>query len=192
MIGSLRGTVCGLIRGTVVVDVGGVGYRVHVTADTLTRLAEGQEILLWTHLAVRENSEDLYGFFEKDDLVWFELLLTVSGVGPKSALNIVNAVDTDALKDAIARGDAAALGSAHGVGKKTAEKIVLELREKVGAVESKSGRGATSAENDIVDALISLGYSPKEARETLRAIPKTAVTTEEQIREAIKIASRAM
>ena len=192
MIGSLRGTVSGLIRGTVVVDVGGVGYRAHVTADTLTRLVDGQEILLWTHLAVRENSEDLYGFLEKDDLIWFELLLTVSGVGPKSALNIVNAVDTDTLKSAIARGDAATLGSAHGVGKKTAEKIVLELREKVGTVESKSGAQVSSAESDIVDALMGLGYSQKEARETLRSIPETATTTEERIREAIKIASRAM
>ena len=192
MIGSLRGTVSGLIRGTVVVDVGGVGYRMHVTADTLTRLSEGQEVFMWTHMAVRETSQDLYGFLAKDDLIWFELLLTVSGVGPKSALNIVNAVDTDALKGAIALGDATSLASAHGVGKKTAEKIVLELREKVGSIESKSGSAVSNAETDIIDALESLGYSPKEARETLRAIPPTAVTTEERIREAIKIASRSM
>jgi Holliday junction DNA helicase RuvA len=192
MIGSLRGTVSGLIRGTVVVDVGGVGYRMHVTADTLTSLSEGQEVLLWTHLAVRETSQDLYGFLSKDDLIWFELLLTVSGIGPKSALSIVNAVDTDTLKSLIARGDAAGLASAPGIGKKTAEKVVLELREKVGAIESKSGAHVSNAENDIIDALESLGYSPKEARETLRAIPPTAVTTEERIREAIKLASRSM
>ena len=192
MIGSLRGTVSGLIRGTVVVDVGGVGYRMHVTADTLTRLSEGQEVFMWTHMAVRETSQDLYGFLAKDDLIWFELLLTVSGIGPKSALNIVNAVDTDTLKSSIARGDAASLASAPGIGKKTAEKVVLELREKVGSIESKSGSAVSSAETDIIDALESLGYSPKEARETLRAIPPTAITTEERIREAIKIASRSM
>ena len=192
MIGSLRGTVSGLIRGTVVVDVGGVGYRMHVTADTLTRLSEGQEVFMWTHMAVRETSQDLYGFLAKDDLIWFELLLTVSGIGPKSALNIVNAVDTDTLKSSIARGDAASLASAPGIGKKTAEKVVLELREKVGSIESKSGSAVSNAETDIIDALESLGYSPKEARETLRAIPPTAVTTEERIREAIKIASRSM
>lgn len=188
MLGSLRGTVAGHIRGTVVVEVGGVGYRVHVTADTLTTLHEGDAVHLWTHLAVRENSEDLYGFTSKEGLVWFELLLTVSGVGPKSALAIVNAVDTDELKNAIARGDAQSLSGAHGIGKKTAEKIVLELREKVGVMEPKSG--VRASESDVVDALMGLGYSQKEAREAARAIPETAATTEEKIREAIKIASR--
>lgn len=189
MLGSLRGTVAGHIRGTVIVEVGGVGYRVHVTADTLTTLHEGDEAHLWTHLAVRENSEDLYGFTTKEGLIWFELLLTVSGVGPKSALAIVNAVDTEELASAIARRDAASLSGAHGVGKKTAEKIVLELQEKVGVLETKSGKVAT-AESDVVDALVGLGYSQKEAREAARAIPETATTTEERIREAIKIASR--
>lgn len=186
----LRGTVAGHIRGSVVIDVAGVGYRVSVTADTLTRLGEGDSVTLWTHLAVRENSEDLYGFLEKDDLQWFELLLTVSNVGPRSALAIINAVDTDTLESAIARSDAATLASAHGIGKKTAEKIVLELREKVGAVAEDTG-AVRGASGDIVAALMALGYSQKEAREALRAVPASAETTEDKIREAIKIASRA-
>ncbi len=189
MIGSLRGTVRGTVRGSIVVDVAGVGYRVSLTADTLTRVSEGDTVELWTYLAVRENALDLYGFTDKHDLQWFELLLTVSGVGPKSALAILNAVNTRDLETAIGRNDAASLSRAHGVGKKTAEKIVLELREKVGSVEkSVAGTG----DGDVVDALVGLGYSQKEARDAVRALPKDLVSPEEKIREAIKIASRTL
>lgn len=187
MIGFLRGTVRDLMRGTVLVEVGGVGYRVSIPADALTTLKEGQAIELWTHLAVRENAQDLYGFMDRNDLVWFELLLTVPGVGPRSALTILSSVDTTTLQNAIARKDATTLALAHGIGKKTAEKIVLELREKVGSSEAESPRGADA---DVVAALIALGYSQKEAREALRGIPEGAETTEDKIREAIKIASR--
>lgn len=190
MIGSLRGTVRGSVRGSILVDVQGVGYRVSLTADTLTRLSDGDSVELWTYLAVRENALDLYGFLDKADLQWFELLLTVSGVGPKSALTILNAIDTQSLETAIARNDASSLARAHGIGKKTAEKIVLELREKVGSVE-KSGPGG-GAQGDVVDALVGLGYSQKEARDAARALPQGLTTTEEQIREAIKIASRTL
>jgi Holliday junction DNA helicase RuvA len=189
MISSLRGTIVGTIRADVVVEVDGVGYRVSVTADTLTSLVEGQEVFFWTHEAVRENADDLYGFLTKDDLVWFELLLSVSGVGPKSALAILNAVDTKSLAGAIGRNDAKALYGAFGVGKKTAEKVVLELREKVGSVEGPSS--SSGAQSDVVDALVGLGYSAKEARDAVRALPHSLATTEERIREAIKIASRA-
>lgn len=187
MIGSLRGTVQGLIRGQAIIDVNGVGYRVALTADTLTGIIEGQEILLWTHMAVRETAQDLYGFLTRDDLTWFELLLTVSGVGPKSALAIVNTVDTKTLANAIGRNDARALASA-GVGKKTAEKIVLELREKVGSIETKDA--PQGGDSDVVDALVGLGYSAKEAREVVRSLPADLATMEEKIREAIKAASR--
>ncbi|MEK7063149.1 MAG: Holliday junction branch migration protein RuvA [Patescibacteria group bacterium] len=185
MIGSLRGTVCGHIRGQVLIDVGGVGYRVGVTADSLTSLVEGQEVLLWTHMAVRETAQDLYGFRTQEELLWFEMLLTVSGVGPKSALAIMSAVDTATLESAIARRDLSAL-AAPGVGKKTAEKIVLELREKVGSIESV-GPGSS----DVVDALVGLGYSQKEARDVARSLPPSLASTEDRIREAIRIASRA-
>ena len=190
MIGSLRGTVLGTVRGAVVVDVGGVGYRVSLTADSLTRLTEHDQVFLWTYLAVRENALDLYGFLDKNELQWFELLLTVSGVGPKSALAILNAVDTTSLGNAIAHNDAASLARAHGVGKKTAEKVVLELREKVGTVEKSDG--SAGSQGEVVDALIGLGYSQKEARDAVRALPKDLIKTEDQIREAIKIASRAL
>ena len=188
MIGSLEGRVRGVIRETVVIDVGGVGYRVFVPVATLAALHEGDQIFVWTHLAVRENAQDLYGFPTKDELAWFELLLTVSGVGPRSALSILNAVDTLSLERAIAAKDAASLSRAFGIGKKTAEKIVLELREKVGS--SESAQQESGSDGDVIDALVGLGYSLREAREAVRAVPKEIIETEKKIREAIRIASR--
>lgn len=185
MIGSLHGVVKGVVRGTLVLEVNGVGYGLWVTADTLATASENETLFLWTHLAVRENAHDLYGFKTKEELQWFELLLTVSGIGPKSALSIMNAVDVGTLEHAIARGDASLLGRAFGIGKKTAEKIVLELREKVGSVEA----GVAGSDADVIDALLGLGYSEREARDTVRALPKTITETEARIREAIKIAS---
>lgn len=186
MIGSLNGVVRGMLRDTVVIEVGGVGYRVATPIATLTRLSENDSVFLWTHLAVRENSQDLYGFETKDELHWFELLLSVSGIGPKSALAILNTVDTASLEKTIATNDPAGLSRAHGVGKKTAEKIVLELKGKVGAGEE---RRSGESDGDVIDALEGLGYSVREAREAVRAVPKEVQTTEARIREAIRIAS---
>ncbi len=188
MIGALRGTILDTLRADLLVEVQGVGYRVSVTAETLTSVLAGQEVLLYTHEAVRETADDLYGFLEKEDLLWFELLLSVSGIGPKSALTILNAVDRRSLQEAIARNDAKALSGAFGIGKKTAEKIVLELKEKVGAVEGAPIR--EGSDGDVVDALVGLGYSLREARDAVRALPHALSATEEKIREAIKIASR--
>jgi Holliday junction DNA helicase RuvA len=115
------------------------------------------------------------------------MLLTVSGVGPKSALAILNAIDTKTLSRAIARNDASALGHAYGIGKKTAQKIVLELREKVGPTEEAE---ANSSDGDVVEALVGLGYASREAREAVRTLPPELEGTETRIREAIRIASR--
>lgn len=192
MIGSLEGVVRGIIRGVVVVEVGlpgqgGIGYGVATVADTLAKAREGERLFLWTHLAVRENAHDLYGFETKEELQWFELLLGVSGIGPKSALAILNGVDTKTLERAIARGDASALEHAYGIGKKTAQKIVLELRDKVGAVEDG---GASGIDGDVVEVLVGLGYSSREARDAVKALPAEVGDTEGRIREAIRIASQ--
>lgn len=185
MIGSLDGTVRGIVRDSLILEVSGVGYRTAVTAVTLTRAKEGSKMFLWTHLAVRENSQDLYGFETKEDLLWFELLLTVSGIGPKSALGIMNQVETSSLEQAIARNDPSGLSKSFGIGKKTAEKIVLELREKVGS----TGSVESGSDGDVVDALVGLGYSQREARDAVHSLPKDLKTPESKIREAIKIAS---
>ena len=194
MIGSLSGTVRGIIRESVIVEVSevpgqGVGYRVAVPVALLTKAAEGDHLFLWTHLAVRENSQDLYGFETREELAWFELLLSVSGIGPKSALALMNSVDTGSLEKAVVRNDAGMLSKSFGVGKKTAEKIVLELRGKVGA----GGAGASSeagSDGDVVDALVGLGYSLREARDAVHELPKELETPAARLREALRRASR--
>lgn len=188
MLGSLRGTVCGIIRETAVIETAGVGYGVFTPVATLAKLKEGDTVFLWTHLAVRENAHDLYGFETKEELAWFELLLTVSGVGPRSALSILNAVDAPSLERAIATKDAPGLSRAFGIGKKTAEKIVLELRDKVTAGDTAPRE--SGSDGDVIDALVGLGYSIREAREAVRGIPADVTETEKKIREAIRIASR--
>lgn len=188
MIGYVEGRVVGIIRDTVVVQpTGGPGLRIHTPTATLAKAHEGDTLTLWTHLAVRENAHDLFGFESKEELQWFELLLTVSGVGPRSALAILNTVDTQALAAAISANDASSLTRAFGVGRKTAEKVVLELKEKVVAAPSSSGQ---AAESDVVEALVALGYSLIEARDAARAIPKDLGTTEEKVREALRYASK--
>lgn len=188
MIGSVNGVVRGTIRDTLVVEVGGVGYRVAVPVSTLTRVSEGDALFLWTHLAVRENAEDLYGFDTREELSWFEMLLTVSGIGPKSALGLLNSVDVPSLEKAIARNDAAGLSKTFGIGKKTAEKIVLELRGKAGV--SEGGKAETGGDGDVVDALVGLGYSLREARDAMQGLSKELATPEARLREAIRLASR--
>ncbi len=188
MIGSLDGVVRGIIRDTVVVEVHGVGYRVSVPIGTLTGTTEGTKLFLWTHLAVRENGQDLYGFETRDELQWFELLLSVSGIGPRSAINIMNSIDTKSLERAIGRGDASGLSKGFGIGKKTAEKIVLELREKVVALEGSTRE--SGSDGDVVDALVGLGYSLREARDAVHALPKDLDTPEARLREALRHAAR--
>lgn len=187
MIGHIQGPVLAMIRDTVVVDTGTLGYRVRIPAMVLSKTKEGETIALWTHLAVRENAHDLYGFETREELRWFELLLTVSGIGPRSALSIMNSADIGTLESAIAKNDASILTRSFGVGRKTAEKIVLELREKI---EPKNGESAAGgSDGDVIDALIALGYSVREARDTARALPKNIEGTEKRIREALRIAS---
>ncbi len=187
MIGSLNGTVRGIVRGSIVLEVNNIGYGLSTPASTLAKAHEGESLFLWTHLAVRENAHDLYGFETKDELTWFELLLTVSGIGPKSALSVLNSVDLPTLEKTIARNDPASLASAFGIGKKTAEKIVLELREKVGSIEGSQQH--EGSDGDVIDVLVGLGYSAREARDAVRSIPNNIVNTEGRIREAIRIAS---
>lgn len=186
MIGSLSGTVRGIIRETVIIDVSGVGYRVAVPVGTLAKVAEGDSLFLWTHLAVRENSQDLYGFETRDELSWFELLLGVSGIGPKSALGVMNSADVGSLEKFVARNDASGLSKSFGIGKKTAEKIVLELKGKVAGGGKESERGS---DGDVVDALVGLGYSMREARDAVHELPPELTTPAARLREALRRAS---
>lgn len=191
MISHISGTVLFSSDKFVIIDVGGIGYKVSVTLDTLAHISglkntEGQKVSLWTHLVVREDVLDLYGFTNRDDLEIFQLLIEVSGIGPKSALGILSIASVETLKKAIATRDIAYLTKVSGIGKKTAEKIVLELEDKIknfGILESNTNM---REESDALEALKSLGYSQSEAREALKQIDNDITDVSTRIKEALR------
>lgn len=185
MIGQLTGKISFSDSRFVILNVGGVGYKVFVSGDTLKELvAKTGEVTVWTHLVVREEVLDLYGFLAKSELEFFELLIGISGVGPKSALSILSLAPPETLRRAISSGNKDYLTQVSGIGRKIAEKIVLELRDKIGALESEGGNLDQEAETIL--ALESLGYSNKEAREALRKLPADILGTSEQVKEILK------
>ena len=185
MIGYLSGTVIAHTEKSLTLLVGGVGYKVFVTEDALRVHKEQESVALFTYLAVRENALDLFGFESQEELSFFELLITISGIGPRSALAILSAVALPTLRQAITTGDSGYLTKVSGISKKTAEKIVLELKEKVGLIEENSGR-ALKEESDALLALMSLGYSERDIREVLKSITPSSNDTQAIIREALK------
>ena len=186
MIGHLEGVVKKTTGGYAIVSVGGVGYKVAMTKETLSGLSNQKTASLWTHLAVRENALDLYGFADESELRVFELLLTVSGIGPKSALAILDVASVAALRSAISQGNAGYLTTVSGIGKKTAEKIVLELKDKIGT-EDGGAVQALRGDEEALEAMRSLGYSQSEAREALRKIPQDISNSSDRLREALKL-----
>ncbi len=176
------------LKYAVIQTSGGVGYKVFSTTDTLQLLHEGNPGTVWVYTAVRENSIDLYGFKDMETLDFFELLLTISGIGPKSAIGILSAANVGVLKEAISTGETAYLTKISGVGKKVAEKIVLELKGKVG--ESHGSAFESGGDIDAIEALKSLGYTHKEAKESLEHIPKEVTDTTEKIKRALKQLSK--
>lgn len=184
MIGSIRGKITLKTDKFLIVETGGVGYRVSVSPDALSRTKKlGEEILLWIHTHVREDILDLYGFLEISELEFFEMLISVSGIGPKGALSILSTTTIETLKTAVRTGDTGYLTKISGIGRKTAEKIVIELRDKLGKdTEGNSLR----EEMDALEALKSLGYSQNEAREALKEVD-AKLSTNAKIKEALKI-----
>lgn len=188
MISRISGTVVELNEKYAVIDTGGLGYKVSCSSDTLARLREGHTASLHTYLAVREDALDLYGFSTGSDRAFFELLLSISGIGPKSALGILSMTTVESLTQAIGTGDTSYLTKVSGIGRKTAEKIVLELRDKLRAnVNMKEGASSLRAESDVIEALKALGYSQNEARDALKELPDSIVGTNARIKEALKM-----
>ncbi len=181
MIGYLKGTVVHSDLKSVILDVSGVGYKIY-TNTALLESSVSTPQTFWTYLAVRENSLDLYGFSSPEELSFFELLISVSGIGPKSALGILSIATLENLRRAIVTGDTSHLTKVSGIGKKNAEKIVLELKDKIDSI------GDTlvpqSADVDVIEALKSLGYSDKDAREALKKSEGT--TPSDRIKSALK------
>jgi Holliday junction DNA helicase RuvA len=187
MIGHLAGKVVKIGTGYAILSCGGVGYKVAATRATLLPLQQGAEASLWTHLAVREDILDLYGFVDEEEQHFFQLLLSVSGIGPKSALAILDIASVETLRSAISTGRSEYLTKVSGIGKKTAEKIVLELRDKVGASAADE---SLKGDEEALEAMKALGYSGAEARDALRKVPKEIESSSERLREALKIMGR--
>lgn len=186
MIGHLAGRVTAIRAGFAIISAAGVGYKVFATRELLLTLREGAEAALWTHLAVRESILDLYGFVSEEELRLFELLLTVSGIGPKSALAILDIASVETLRSAISAGNASYLTKVSGIGKKTAEKIVLELRDKIGAA-AEGASASLKGDEEALEAMRALGYSQAEARDALRAVPAQIERSNDRLREALRI-----
>ena len=186
MIGFIEGETKAIRATYAIILTGGIGYKVSTTKETLARLNLGEPASLWTHLAIREDSHDLYGFSTEEELRFFELLRTVSGSGPKSALGILDIASVETLRSAIAGGKAEYLTKVSGIGRKTAEKIVLELREKVGAAAEASS-ASLKGDEEALEALRALGYSSSEARDTLRKVSTDFSSSKDRLREALKL-----
>lgn len=189
MIASVEGRVAAIRTDSLVIDVGGIGYRVYCGPSTLSAARSGQTLRLHTHHLVREEVQALYGFRTVEELGFFELLTTVTGVGPKVGLAIVSSRPVADLQLAILQGDEAVLTAVGGVGKRLAGRIVLELKEKVAAAGSVGSAGGVSGETEVVAALQALGYSAGEAREASRAaVAGIAVgaSLEERVKAALR------
>lgn len=198
MIGFIRGILAEKGAGYIIVDVNGVGYEVFVPANSGAYMAtEGQEVMVHTTMMVREDDVSLYGFSRKGELDAFKKLITVNGVGAKAGISILSAFTLEQLQQAIVFEDAKALTKANGIGKKTAERIVLELKDKFSA-EGHDGQvqtaetlmadetGGANGRAEAVNALITLGYTRGEATSALASVKETDLTAEEYIRQALK------
>lgn len=198
MIGYIKGTIEDIEADCIVLDKDGMGFRIFVPGNLLTEVRTGEHVKIHTYLSVKEDALQLFGFVSKDDLGIFKLLLTVNGVGPRAALGILSGLTADELRFAVLGDDAAAITKAPGIGKKTAQKIILELKDKLSledAFEQKlshnleAGLSSGTPENDAVAALTALGYSTSEA---LGAVRKVEITEDMDTEMILKAALKYM
>ena len=189
MIASIQGIVDAIGNDWMVVNVNGVGFKLSVPTSVLSEGGIiGREIKLFTHLHVREDEMTLYGFAAPEDLRLFDMLLTVSGLGPKTSLGMLSAMSTDQLTLSIASASTEMLTSIPGIGKKTADRLILELKDKVGAFVTVTPAGRVAQENaDVLSALTSLGYSVAEATRAIAILPAgKKLNMEERIKMALQ------
>lgn len=184
MVAHLTGTVIENALSYLIVEVGGLGYKVFVTPDLLS-CRPGDRVSMYTYLKVSEDGQSLFGVPDFASLKLFELLITVSGVGPKVALAVLSAAPVETIKQAIAGQDAGVFTRISGIGSKTAERIILELKGKVGT----AAPGAGGASGEIFDALVALGYSQREVREVFGKLDATKPAGE-QIKDALKLLAK--
>lgn len=184
MIARLKGVVLEREERALILDVNGVGYRVAVLSGTREQAQAGEETSLNIYHHINQDSQALYGFSSKEELKYFELLLTVPSVGPKTALGILEVAPPHVLEQAVAENDIALLTKVSGVGKKTGERILVELKGKIKARKSAGISGAIQQE--AMEALVSIGFSPARAREAVRRLPKEITKVEEAVRAVLK------
>lgn len=200
MISQLIGILDSIEQNNMTIDVNGVGYKVYLPTSALAKLPKpGEKIKVFTYQVVREDANDLYGFLRKEERGLFSMLLSVSGIGPKSALSLLSGIKMEDLVIAIAKGSVDLISSVPGIGLKTAQKLVIELKEKVGkayAIAGGAGGKGLPTEDpmigDAVSALMTLGYTPKEARDAIMrsGIDFTKVKgTEDIIKQSLKALS---
>lgn len=185
MIGRLSGKIIFKGEKNVILDVGGIGYKVFLSPTSSQVLNSGENAALWTHLHVKEDALELYGFLHQSELEFFELLISISGIGPRSALGVLALAPVDTIRKAIAQGDISYLTKVSGVGKKTAQKIVLELKDKLSGGASFISE-TLKDDADILEALVSLGYTQKDAREMLSKIPAGVTGRDKRLESALK------
>jgi len=195
MISFIRGELAAVESDMALIDVGGVGYGVFMPSQLLERLPGiGQEVKLFTYLNVREDAMQLYGFFRKDELEIFKQILGVSGIGPKGGLNILSLLSVDELRFAVLSGDVKAISKAQGVGKKTAEKLIIELKDKLkiedmipitqeDVIDTSTRRGV---QGEAIQALVALGYGNTESLQAVRQIEIGNKSVEEVLKEALR------
>lgn len=200
MYSYIKGVLAELEEDAIVVETGGIGYHIYTTGQTFSRLPSlGDEVKIYTYLYIREDAMLLYGFCSKDELRVFKLLLGVSGIGPKGALAILSVMTTDDLRFAVLGDDAKTIAKAPGVGVKTAQRLILELRdklsiedafeEKLSQAENPARDKAKGAKNEAVQALVALGYSSSEA---LKALGGIEITEETDVEDLLKAALKNM
>ncbi len=201
MIGFVKGQIEDISEGNVVIDTGGIGYNVKISAGTMAQLPGlGEEVKLYTYTCVREDMFSLYGFLSRDDLEIFKKLILVNGIGPKGGLAVLSVMSADDLRFAILSGDGAAISKAPGIGKKTAERIILDLKDKVSLEDTMAYRqmqqpGSAQegiqgqARNEAVEALTALGYSASQA---LRAVKEVSAEEGADVETILKLALKNM
>lgn len=188
MIAYIKGTIIEKDSQTVVVDVNNIGYEVFITTKAIEQATVGSEQKYYTYHSVKESAEELYGFNSLAGKRLFELLISVQGVGPKAALAILSLSDTETVRNAIANSDSTFISKAAGVGKKTAERVAVDLHDKVGLAtntDSSTAINVASANNEALDALIALGFNLNDSTALLKDVPNN-LPVAEQVRLALK------
>lgn len=198
MIGYIRGTIETIEEGNLILDRGGIGFQIFVPGSLAGNVRIGDEVKIYTHLHVKEDLMQLYGFLTRDDLEVFRMLLNVNGIGPKAAVGVLSALSADELRFAVLSDDAGAISKAPGIGKKTAQKMILELKDKFSledafeqklthVQQSEKGGGPGDAAGDAVQALTALGYSGTEALQAVRKVEiREGMDTEDILKAALK------